>query len=63
MLVHSSRNGNGNHVNIDVQKYLLAAGISQVVSGHHVCVCVSFVWVGGWVWVYECACVNYAHTL
>jgi len=39
----SSRNGNGKHVNIDVQQYLLAAGISQVVSGHqvYVCVCVN----------------------
>ena len=38
--IHLSRNGNGKHVDIDVQKYLLAAGISQVVSGHQVCVCV-----------------------
>ena len=35
----SSRNGNGKHVDIEVQKYLLAAEISQVVSGHQVCVC------------------------
>ena len=52
----SSRNGNGKHVNIDVQKYLLAAGISQVVSGHHVCVCVC-------VCVCTSVCVNHAPEL
>jgi hypothetical protein len=41
MWEHSSRDGNGKDVDIDVQKYLRAAGIFQVVSGHQVCVCVN----------------------
>ena len=62
----SSRNGNGKHVDIDVQKYLLAAGISQVVSGHQVYVCVCMcvcVCVCVCQRVCTSVCVNYAPEL